>query len=201
MKNRLSTDQVYLYPTDTVWGMGSNIFSKQGYEKINALKGSRGSKPFSILFSSIDQVKEYFKIPINWNLLYLAEILKMEVTLGFPKEWLKMEVPPWLIGDSPYIAFRCLDNLEIKQIIENEGAPITTTSLNRSDEPPAKTLEEAKAFEKINLGQVVLVNFTKDNLSGNPSTIIFFQNERNFKIQRVGKNAKEIETKLRLLST
>lgn len=201
MKNRLSTDQVYLYPTDTVWGMGSNIFSKQGYEKINTLKGSRGGKPFSILFSSIDQIKEFFKIPLNWNLLHLAEILKMEVTLGLPKEWLKMEVPPWLIGDSPYIAFRCLDNPEIKKIIEKEGAPITTTSLNRSDEPPAKTLEEAKAFEKEYLGQVVLVNFSKENLSGNPSTIIFFQNEKTFKIQRVGKNAKEIETKLRLLST
>jgi tRNA A37 threonylcarbamoyladenosine synthetase subunit TsaC/SUA5/YrdC len=181
--------------------MGSNIFSKQGYEKIIALKGSRGNKPFSILFSGLDQVKEYFNVPINWNFLYLEEILKMEVTLGFPKEWLKVEVPPWLIGDSPYIAFRCLDNLEIKQIIEREGAPITTTSLNRSDDPPAKTLEEAKAFEEANLGQVELVSFSKEKLSGNPSTIVFFQNERNFKIQRAGKNAKEIEPKLRLLST
>jgi tRNA A37 threonylcarbamoyladenosine synthetase subunit TsaC/SUA5/YrdC len=181
--------------------MGSNIFSKEGYEKIISLKGARGNKPFSILFSDIKQVEQYFTIPKSWDLSYLTEIFDMEVTLGFPKEWLKLEIPSWLTSDSPYIAFRCLENPEIKKIIEMEGAPITTTSLNHSNEPPAKTLNEARNFERLHHGMVVIVSLLERNLSGNPSTIIFFKDDRNFNIQRPGSNAEKIISKLRLLST
>lgn len=201
MKNRLGSDQVYLYPTDTVWGMGSNIFSKNGYEKILALKGARENKPFSIMFSSVEQIKEFFVIPRNWNILELGKVFKMECTLGFPKKWAKIEIPAWLTSDSPFIALRCLDTAEIKYIIEKEKAPITTTSLNRSNFPPATSLEEAKIFEKDHQGLCELVNFSNGKISQNPSTIIFFEDEKKFKIHRMGKNGEEIEKRLRLFST
>ena len=200
MKNKKNSDQVYLYPTDTVWGMGSNIFSQEGYERIISLKGSRENKPFSIMFSSIDQVQEYFSIPINWKISELEEILKMECTIGFLKKWIKVNIPSWLTSGSPYIAFRCLNLPEIKKIIEMENAPITTTSLNRSNEPPATTIEEAQVFDKNHPGMCQLINFSKNKLSGNPSTIVFFEDEKTFKIIRMGKNGKDIEGKLRLLS-
>jgi L-threonylcarbamoyladenylate synthase len=200
LKNRIVSDQVYLYPTDTVWGMGSNIFSKKGYETIISLKGGRENKPFSIMFSSIDQVNEYFNLPESWDITELEKILRMEVTLGFLKKWAKVNIPAWLTSESPFIAFRCLDNVEIKYIIEKENAPITTTSLNRSNEAPATTLEGAKLFEKNNPGKCKLVSFTDGNLSGNPSTIIFFEDEKKFKIHRMGKNGKEIEQRLRLFT-
>lgn len=200
MKNKIGSDQVYLYPTDTVWGMGSNIFSKKGYDTIISLKGGRENKPFSIMFSSINQVSKYFEIPKNWDLKELEKILKMEVTLGFLKKWSKVNIPPWLTSDSDFIAFRCLDNPEIKYIIEKENAPITTTSLNRSNEPPATTLEEARLFEHGNPGKCNLVSFSKGKLSGNPSTIIFFEGEQKIKIHRMGKNGKEIEQRLRLFT-
>jgi L-threonylcarbamoyladenylate synthase len=200
MENRSGSDQVYLYPTDTVWGMGSNIFSKNGYQQILALKGAREDKPFSIMFSSIEQIKEFFVIPLNWDISELEKVLKMECTLGFLKKWAKKEIPPWLTSDSPFIAFRCLDNPEIKYIIEKENAPITTTSLNRSNLPPATSLEEAKIFEKDHQGLCELINFSNGKLSGNPSTIVFFEDEKKFKIHRMGKNGEEIEKRLRLFS-
>lgn len=200
MKNKTGSDQVYLYPTDTVWGMGSNIFSKKGYDKIISLKGGRENKPFSIMFYNIDQIKEYFNIPNNWEIAELEKILKMEVTLGILKKWAKVNIPSWLTSDSPFIAFRCVDNPEIKYIIDKENSPITTTSLNRSNEAPAITLEEAMLFDKNNLGTCQLVNFTNGNLSGNPSTIVFFEDEKKFKIHRLGKNGTEIEERLRLFT-
>lgn len=201
LKNRLGSDQVYLYPTDTVWGMGSNIFSNKGYEKILALKGSRENKPFSIMFSSIEQIKEFFAIPQNWNISEFEKVLKMECTLGFPKKWAKITIPQWLTNESPFIAFRCLDNAEIKYIIDKENAPITTTSLNRSNEPPAASLEEAQIFETAHKDLCELVNLSNSKLSGNPSTIVFFEDDKNFKIHRMGKKGEEIEQRLRLLST
>ncbi len=201
MKNKNGSDNVYLYPTDTVWGMGTNIYSTKGHEKIIYLKGSRENKPFSILFSDIEQVMTFFNIPKKWNLGLLQNIFSLEVTLGFPKKWLKVEIPSWLTSDSPFVAFRCLNIPEVKHIIEKEGSPITTTSLNKSNEPPAIKFEEAKTFNDTHKGECVLVNFSLGKLSGNPSTIVFFQDEEKFEIKRIGKNIKEIESGLKLLST
>ena len=47
---------VILYPTDTVYGLGANIFNKLAVKKIYNIKNRSPSKPLSILVSSKEAI-------------------------------------------------------------------------------------------------------------------------------------------------
>jgi L-threonylcarbamoyladenylate synthase len=131
----------------------------------------------------------------------LEEILALELTLGITHKWAKKEIPPWILEGSPYVAFRCLKTEEIKWIIENEKDPITTTSLNRSGEGPVKTFQDAVLFQKSNKVEAELINFHPCPLSGHPSTLLFFDDEKKYVVKRTGENIGKIEQRIRFLAT
>ena len=47
---------VILYPTDTVYGLGANIFNNDAVKRIYEIKQRERSKPLSILVSNIESI-------------------------------------------------------------------------------------------------------------------------------------------------
>ena len=48
-----------IYPTDTVYGIGTSIEDKNAIEKIHTLKRQRHDRPFSFVCSDLTHISEY----------------------------------------------------------------------------------------------------------------------------------------------
>lgn len=190
------SDKIYIYPTDTVWGIGANIYSKSAHVKIAEIKGSRDGKPLSILFPSIEMAQSYLKIPKKF--LDHLEIFDLGFTLLLPLDLAVKEIPPWVRESSPFIGFRVLPLLALKKVMESEGAPITTTSLNKSGESPIVKNEEAQQFFKsVKSPEIHFVKIKSLENHGSSSTIVQYENGL-MKIIREGKNITVIKGMLGL---
>ena len=51
---------IILYPTDTVYGLGANIFDKEAVKKVFDIKQRSFLKPLSILVSDVDAIDRVF---------------------------------------------------------------------------------------------------------------------------------------------
>ncbi|WP_269432355.1 L-threonylcarbamoyladenylate synthase [Methanobrevibacter arboriphilus] len=52
----LTSGGVVLYPTDTVYGLGANVFNEKAVEKVYNIKNRDYFKPLSVCVSSIDEI-------------------------------------------------------------------------------------------------------------------------------------------------
>ena len=83
---KLNDESVFIYPTDTVWGIGASIRSKAAREKINVIKRSPDDKPLSIMFTDIKTLYNSFNFPDGMSVSWLRNFFKLESTLGLPLE-------------------------------------------------------------------------------------------------------------------
>ena len=55
----LQNDGVIIYPTDTVYGLGCNIYSKKALKKISLIKDVEAKRHLTFICSSLQQIQEY----------------------------------------------------------------------------------------------------------------------------------------------
>lgn len=188
-------NQIYIYPTDTVWGIGGNAFKEETYIRISQIKQTSVSKPLSILFSSTDMLKRY--VDLSNGLYELIDDLKAhEITFGLDKNLFKDELPGVAFGATDFVCVRVLGGEIIEGIIDEVDGPITTTSLNITGQPPITEIDQAKDFWKKYASDELLVSpdFEKD-VTGNSSTIVILSGNE-YKILREGNKISEIQKRL-----
>lgn len=195
-------DQIYIYPTDTVWGIGCSIYSENGYDQIAEIKKAPKNKPLSIMFSSIEELTKCFDFPAKITPAWLKEFFALETTLGFPLKAAKIKIPKWATGDSEFVSLRCLDSDVIKKILEETRAPFFTTSLNISGEPPIIDSSVALHFQKVHARDAQFIDSLEAHgqLSGAGSTIVFVNEKLNYEIKREGKRIEDVKKHLRKIS-
>ncbi|MFA6236480.1 MAG: Sua5/YciO/YrdC/YwlC family protein [Bacteriovorax sp.] len=194
-------NDIYIYPTDTVWGIGCSIYSRSGYEKIADIKKSEKNKPLSIMFGSIDDVVKYFQLPEGMTSVWMKNFFKLETTLGLPLKFAKIPIPEWVSGGSDFISLRCLETEAVKFIYHELHAPFFSTSLNITGDAPITELSAALNFQKKYAPGTHLVNSSlTTELSGSSSTIVFFKKKLEFEIIREGKRIIEVKEQLKKLS-
>jgi len=189
------SDQIYIYPTDTVWGIGANIYSREAQDKIRSIKKSPKDKSMSVLFQGQDMLERYINYPALWN-----ELFNLEITFLIPKNWCKKDIPDW-VATGPYLGIRCLENEELTLIRDKEKAPITSTSLNLTGGGPITNIKEVKAFKDENTSLAEVVNLNDQQMSGTSSSILLVKEENKYEIIRAGKNIRKIESVLGLSTT
>jgi L-threonylcarbamoyladenylate synthase len=199
MKTTNNLDGIYIYPTDTVWGIGCSIYSESGYKRIAEIKKTEMNKPLSIMFSQIDKVMASFELPPNMTLPWLKKFFELETTLGLPLISAKIKIPPWAVGESSYVHLRCLETEIIKKIYQEINEPFFTTSLNLSGMPPITELSEAIEFQKMHAPDALLILPPKSStcsLSGSSSTIVFLNEKKQFEMKREGKRSEEVKKQI-----
>lgn len=124
----LADGGVIIYPTDTVYGLGADIFNNKAVRRVFKIKQRNLLKPLSILVSNTDAIEVVAKIS-RYQKNTLDKYLPGPYTFILNK---KPIVPRVVTGGLTHVGVR---------VPENEIAcklagifPITTTSANLSDE-------------------------------------------------------------------
>lgn len=122
----LACGGVILYPTDTVYGLGANIFDKHAVKRIYSIKNRDFTKPLSVLISDSKL------IPLIANLDKNEKLINNYLPGPFTFILNKKEViPDYVTGGSENVGIRVPDNEIARNIAKI--FPIITTSANISN--------------------------------------------------------------------
>lgn len=135
-RQAMKQGSIVVYPTDTVYGIGANIFDEKAILKVYSLKKRSTTKPLSICLSSIRDVE--LVAHMDERSKEIAEkILPGPYTLIFKK---RGEVPSILTAGSDKIGIR-IPNSKICNLLSN-NFPITSTSANLSGQKVPESPED-----------------------------------------------------------
>jgi L-threonylcarbamoyladenylate synthase len=129
---------VVALPTDTLHGFSAALSYSNGLRRIAAMKGTPGRQQYILLASSIEMIDRYVSSYGCTTRERLEKIWPGPLTAVLP---VGPECPNWY-GDT--VAFRVPDLPPLLEVIERLGQPITSTSVNRSGEPPIADPEEIR---------------------------------------------------------
>jgi len=158
LKQEILKGKIFIYPTDTIYGIGCNVLNKKAVNKIRQIK-RRDKKPFSVIAPSFEWVKE--KCIVNSD---LKEYLPGAYTII-----LKKKNPSFLnwVSDKETLGIR-MPNHHFTRKIQKANVPFITTSVNFSGEKPFLSIEKIPKEILNKIDHII----NEGKLSGKPSTLI-----------------------------
>ncbi|MDH5478314.1 MAG: L-threonylcarbamoyladenylate synthase [Nitrospinota bacterium] len=156
---------IIVYPTDTVYGIGCDIFMSDAIRRIAEIKKRDANKPFSFICMSVAQISEFAFVP-NWAFRLMSKVLPGPYT--FILEARKTNIPKKMLGKRNTVGVRIPDDRVCQLLVEQLGRPILTSSVNLAGgEPltdPAMLPEEfsSRIEMAISVGPLL----------GDPSTVV-----------------------------
>ncbi len=164
----LNDGGIIIYPTDTVYGMGCNIFKPKSVERVAQIKGIRVEKSnFSFICSDLKHISDFTK-PIDNNVYKL-----MRKTLPGPFTYIlnaNNNVPKLFQSKKKTVGIRIPDNNIILEIVRELGNPILTTSIYDEDDIIEYTTDPELIYEKYkDIVDIVIDGGYGDN---EPSTVV-----------------------------
>lgn len=154
---------IVLYPTDTVYGLGANIFNRKAVRRIYEIKERSLMKPLSIIVSDKQAIGLVANLRTK-DKLAIDKYLPGPYTLILNKSKI---VPRAITSGLKEIGVRIPDNKIACSI--SALFPVTTTSANLSDQEVCKTPEAI--LNQLN-HEVDLVIDVGELNKNHPSTII-----------------------------
>ncbi|MDD5570740.1 MAG: L-threonylcarbamoyladenylate synthase [Bacteroidales bacterium] len=137
---------IIIYPTDTVYGMGCDIFKRKAIERIAQIKGVRPEKAnFSFICYDLSHISDY-----TWQLSTpMYKLLKK--ALPGPFTFIlnaSNKVPAIFESKKKTVGIRIPDNNIILSIVKELGNPILTTSIHDEDEVIEYSTDPELIYEK-----------------------------------------------------
>lgn len=127
----LKNDGIIIYPTDTVYGLGCDIFNHKAMEKLARIKGIKLEKaPFSFVCSDLSNISQFTK-PIDTSIF---KLLKRTLPGPFTYILNANNNLPSSYKNKKTVGIRVPDHPIPKLIVEKLGNPIATTSTYSDDE-------------------------------------------------------------------
>lgn len=126
----LKDGKLVIFPTDTVYGIGTNAYNKEACEKIYEVKGRPKNKPLSVLISNISMLREmvYYISPVEQKLM--DTFWPGPLTMKFKKK--EGILPEVISAGDEYIRVRLINDGFLHDIIQTAGVPIVAPSANLS---------------------------------------------------------------------
>jgi tRNA threonylcarbamoyl adenosine modification protein (Sua5/YciO/YrdC/YwlC family) len=159
---------VIIYPTDTVYALGCDLFNHKAIERVAKIKGVKIQKAnFSIIFYDLSQLSDYARHVSN-NIFKL-----MKYYLPGPYTFIleaNNKIPKIFRGRKKTIGIRIPDNNISRQIVRELGNPLLTTSVHDEDKLLDYTTDPELIYEQYKNKVDVIVNGGYCN--NEPSTVI-----------------------------
>ncbi|MFP4498679.1 MAG: L-threonylcarbamoyladenylate synthase, partial [Vulcanimicrobiota bacterium] len=123
---------VIAYPTDTVYGLGCDLFNKKAIERIYRIKKMPRPKPLSFICSDLTHIAEYAKVnTVAYRMM--KKLLPGPYTFILPATH---NVPRLMLNKRRTVGIRVPDNIVARELVTQLGRPIISTSLSIDEDEP-----------------------------------------------------------------
>lgn len=171
---------VIIYPTDTVYGLGCDIYNSRAVEKVARIKGVKPQKNnFSFICYDLSHIADYARVG---NVTFKA----MKKVLPGPYTFIldaTSNVPKLLNTNKKTVGIRVPDHAIPRCIVKELGNPIVTTSIKDEDEIIEYSTDPELIYEKFQ-HQVDMV--IDGGYGGNIGSTIVLANTDDLQIIREG---------------
>jgi L-threonylcarbamoyladenylate synthase len=132
---------IVVFPTDTVYGLGADVFNIEAVERIYGIKQRSRNLPLPVLLADSTQLADVVASVSETARYLMRRFWPGGLTLVLPK---KDTLPDIITAGSNKIAVRIPDHVVPLTLIRGLGVPIIGTSANISDKPSPVTAEEVE---------------------------------------------------------
>lgn len=165
----LNSGGIFLYPTDTVYGIGCDATNETAVRKIYNLKQRDDSKAMICLVKDIKMLSDYVdEIPLTaYNYL---ENTDRPTSIIYPKA---NNLAKNLLAEDGSIVMRMCRTEFCQKLFRKLGKPIVSTSANLSGNSVPQIFEDIQ--EEILKGVDYIVNLQETQSETKPSRVIKFE--------------------------
>jgi L-threonylcarbamoyladenylate synthase len=172
VQHYLEHDQILAFPTDTVYGLGVNGFSRDAIHNLYQIKGREKCKPLILFSDSIEKIKPYVTDLEEPVLIFMKENWPGPITLVLPFN----ASSSLLFSKYPIdtVAVRIPNQPLLLDLLASLPFPVVTTSANKSGQD---ILESAIDIETVFSACKSKLSLILDGgiIKGKPSKIIMYQ--------------------------
>ncbi|MCT4665166.1 MAG: L-threonylcarbamoyladenylate synthase [Flavobacteriales bacterium] len=137
---------VFIYPTDTVYGIGCDITNKKALQKVARMKGLKLEKAnFSIVCHDLSHLSDYIKQIDNPTFKLLKRTLPGPYTFILNAN---SSVPKIFNSKKKTIGIRVPDSNIARALVKELGNPIVSTSLRSDDDILEYSTDPELIYEK-----------------------------------------------------
>lgn len=164
----LNDGGIIIYPTDTIYGIGCDIFKPKSIEAIISLRGLNKKKSFlSFICHDLSQLSDFSKPLDNSIFKIMKRVLPGPFTFILEAN---SNVPKLIQSNKKTVGIRIPDNSICREIVKVLGHPILSTSVKDEDDVLEYTTDPELIFEKYgDRVDIVIDGGYGDNI---PSTVV-----------------------------
>ena len=133
--------KIVVFPTETVYGIGTNGLDEQAVKKLYNIKQRPLNKPISLLVSNMEMVNEIAKDITEIEYKIMEKFFPGPLTIILKK---KNIIPDIVTAGQDTVGIRMPSGEIARKLVEIAGVPIATPSANISGEPSGTNLQEIK---------------------------------------------------------
>lgn len=148
---------IFIYPTDTIYGIGGNPFNEDVFKRIAKIKHSQKWKSFINLVDSLETLLKYVEIKNEYHYDFLYKIWPNPISVI-----LKVNAQTEKIYNTKTMAFRIPNNIFCSRLLVKIKMPLISTSVNYSGK------------EALNDPEQIINEFSKD------VDAVFYSNRKNY---------------------
>jgi tRNA threonylcarbamoyl adenosine modification protein (Sua5/YciO/YrdC/YwlC family) len=153
-----------VYPTDTAYGMGCDLFNKRGIETIYEIKKRSKKQPFSFICSDLGDISNY-AVVTNYAYKIMKRLLPGPYTFVLGASRL---VPKILLPKRKEVGIRIPDNEICLSLVREFGKPVISTTVKSNN---GEILTDPDIIEK-ELGHYIDIVIDGGILSPELSTVM-----------------------------
>lgn len=157
---------VIIYPTDTVYGLGCDIFNRKAINRIYQIKQAPSGKPLSFVCADLKDLARYAKNISNASYRMMKRLLPGPYTFILEAS---RDVPKFMIGKRRTVGIRVPDNPICLEIVQALGRPVLSTSIAAMGDGTAMNHVEAIQSR---YGRAVDVIVDGGVIVADPSTVV-----------------------------
>jgi tRNA threonylcarbamoyl adenosine modification protein (Sua5/YciO/YrdC/YwlC family) len=126
----LTEGGLIIYPTDSIYGLGCDLFNKRAIEKIYQIKGNDKRKYLSFICPDLKNISKFAHVP-NAAYKVMRHLLPGPFTFILNAT---REVPKVLLEKRKTVGIRVPDNRVCQSLLAEFGSPIISTSASLPEE-------------------------------------------------------------------
>ena len=135
--------KIVIFPTETVYGIGTNGLDEQAVKKLYNVKQRPLNKPISLLVSNMEMVDMIAKDITETEYKIMEKFFPGPLTIILKK---KDIVPDIVTSGQETVGVRMPSGEIARKLVELAGVPIAAPSANITGEPSGTNLQEIKKY-------------------------------------------------------